>query len=374
MPEATQQPTCVATGRRSKAAATEDDPALCSLLSAWKGKSQSACELGMPRFGRRAVSVDSTDSMRTNRSSASRSAAVDSLGSPSLPCDAFCRCAVCLGDAEAEARTADDLERRQTDRPTEWHEVAMRVGALGPHRGSVGGKYMDRMPFPPPLPRGAATGKRGSLTITEEDSLSFEQWEAQWRRVLEAMEAEIDAFMRRQAVMLQASRPSPQAQHWRSSSAHRYSNPKPSARQAHNGRNRHASQEGGGHAGPTDEPCRRPSAATAHSAAHAEERFRTWAEYDREWSAWAESRAPGAPLRCLDVPWASERIGACGFSEDDSAAEKKKKLHKALLRWHPDKWALMLECVADARERERIGTKLGEITRRILSEKAAAGL
>ena len=59
-----------------------------------------------------------------------------------------------------------------------------------------------------------------------------------------------------------------------------------------------------------------------------------------------------------------------GFAASDTAAARKKKLHRALLRFHPDKWSAVLQKVR-VEERAALGTHLQGLTRSILKLKEA---
>lgn len=92
-----------------------------------------------------------------------------------------------------------------------------------------------------------------------------------------------------------------------------------------------------------------------------------WAVHD---AACAELEARLArrerPLRAADVPWPPRR-DVCGFHPEDGPAERKRKLRRALLRWHPDKWHGALEV---SPEKAKLAARLAEVTQQILRERA----
>lgn len=80
------------------------------------------------------------------------------------------------------------------------------------------------------------------------------------------------------------------------------------------------------------------------------------------------ARGEGATLRAADVAWPPLN-NVCGFRSEDGPRERKIKLHKALLRWHPDKWHHILEV---APNRGELATRLADVTQQILCERALA--
>lgn len=80
------------------------------------------------------------------------------------------------------------------------------------------------------------------------------------------------------------------------------------------------------------------------------------------------SQGGGQELRCADVPWPLDLPSISGSDSQDSDAERKRKLRAALLRWHPDKWAPLLEQVREA-DKAVVLEKVKEVTRRLLAEK-----
>ena len=72
-----------------------------------------------------------------------------------------------------------------------------------------------------------------------------------------------------------------------------------------------------------------------------------------------------ASVRVADVPWPPEH-DVLGVT---SAGGRKKALHRALLRWHPDKWATVLAKVESADERQAMAAMLQQTTQLILREK-----
>jgi len=92
----------------------------------------------------------------------------------------------------------------------------------------------------------------------------------------------------------------------------------------------------------------------------------TWAAYDAAFPKLEADLARKArPLKVADVPW-PPGSSVCGLLPEDGPLERKKKLNKALLRWHPDKWHVALEA---SPERGQLARKLAEVTQQILRER-----
>ena len=60
--------------------------------------------------------------------------------------------------------------------------------------------------------------------------------------------------------------------------------------------------------------------------------------------------------------------GVARGGDDGNAAARKKLLRKALLRWHPDKWAGVMGRVREG-ELEAFAERLREITQRLVEQK-----
>ena len=82
-----------------------------------------------------------------------------------------------------------------------------------------------------------------------------------------------------------------------------------------------------------------------------------------------------AAVRLADIPFPPRNdiagiaeAGLRGVSSDAAAAARKKLLRKALLRFHPDKWAAVLGKVR-AEDRAALGDELSTITQALLKEK-----
>lgn len=94
-----------------------------------------------------------------------------------------------------------------------------------------------------------------------------------------------------------------------------------------------------------------------------------WAAYNSACAKLeADLRRRATPLRVSDVPWPPTG-SVCGFVPEDGPKERKQKLRKALLRWHPDKWHGALE---KSPEKAELAERLQGITQQILSERALA--
>ncbi|CAE8586122.1 unnamed protein product [Polarella glacialis] len=104
--------------------------------------------------------------------------------------------------------------------------------------------------------------------------------------------------------------------------------------------------------------------------------FASFADFATAWSKF-ESRlssvgSQSPNLRCSDIPWPTSLPSISGVIPGDGSAEHKKKLRAALMRWHPDKWAPILDRVVEG-ERPQVMERVKEVTIRILDEKNRLG-
>lgn len=104
--------------------------------------------------------------------------------------------------------------------------------------------------------------------------------------------------------------------------------------------------------------------------------FQSFADFSFAWSAFEERLSAllgtqSATILVSDIPWPDFSDGLAsvsGTTSSDTAAEAKKKLRTALLRWHPDKWAPILEHVAEA-DRAEVIARVKLVTQRLLDER-----
>ncbi|CAK9051911.1 Uncharacterized protein SCF082_LOCUS28448 [Durusdinium trenchii] len=99
--------------------------------------------------------------------------------------------------------------------------------------------------------------------------------------------------------------------------------------------------------------------------------FHSFADFCTAWSKLEKRLASGvqnAFLTCLDIPWPDGLPSVSGITASDTAAEAKKKLRTALLRWHPDKWTPILEHIAET-DRVEVIARVKNVTQRLLEEK-----
>lgn len=100
------------------------------------------------------------------------------------------------------------------------------------------------------------------------------------------------------------------------------------------------------------------------------ERFATFAAFDEAYRAFEKKvigDASGAQIGMDDIPW-PPRADVCGARGEDSAGGRKKRVMRALLRFHPDKWQPLLSRVRPA-DAAKVADKIREVTRSILDEK-----
>ena len=108
--------------------------------------------------------------------------------------------------------------------------------------------------------------------------------------------------------------------------------------------------------------------------------FTSWAEYDRAFETFETSLA-SVPhglesVRLADIPF-PPRADPAGLVEaaaytrgtaEEAAAARKRLLRRALLRWHPDKWAAVVGKVR-AEDKAALAERLGAITQALLKAK-----
>jgi len=184
-----------------------------------------------------------------------------------------------------------------------------------------------------------------------------EEREAEWRRKVES--AKRDAEAARAAAS--SGRPPPQPRRQR---------PKPEEEAAPGG----SSHQRGWCPPPKPPPPPPQPPKAAPVKASSTPSFASFADFSAAWTAFEQklSSPQKSPLRCSDIPWPSSLPSVSGAGAADTPAEKKKKLRAALMRWHPDKWAPILEQVAEA-ERPQVMERVKEVTQRILEEKKRFG-
>lgn len=116
----------------------------------------------------------------------------------------------------------------------------------------------------------------------------------------------------------------------------------------------------------------RPANKMKAPAMSAVARFATFDEYEKAWLTFEGNLKGNQPISYTDIPWPLCLPTISGATSSDSAGENKKKMRQALLRWHPDKWAPVLDRVREV-DRTQVADQVKEVTRRILSEKEKFG-
>ncbi|CAE7033294.1 unnamed protein product [Symbiodinium sp. CCMP2592] len=79
--------------------------------------------------------------------------------------------------------------------------------------------------------------------------------------------------------------------------------------------------------------------------------FASFAEFAAAWQAFEQRLSSGSQkglLTAVEIPWPHSLPSVSGVLASDATADIKKKLRTALIRWHPDKWAPILEHVVEA--------------------------
>mmetsp|Transcript_148031 Transcript_148031/g.258170 ORF Transcript_148031/g.258170 Transcript_148031/m.258170 type:complete len:333 (+) Transcript_148031:33-1031(+) len=118
---------------------------------------------------------------------------------------------------------------------------------------------------------------------------------------------------------------------------------------------------------------RASSQSRASSKPRAPTLFTSFAEFDAAWAAFEKQVAAGVQgLRFLDVPWPVSLPTVSGVEPRENLDARKRKLRAALVRWHPDKWSKVLDCIHEA-DRGQVVERVKEVTRRIIDEKKLYG-
>lgn len=96
----------------------------------------------------------------------------------------------------------------------------------------------------------------------------------------------------------------------------------------------------------------------------------SFTEFEDAWSVFENRVSVGQDQQVsyADIPWPLGLPTVSGITGGDASGDRKRKLRAALLRWHPDKWAPILNRVRDA-EKASVTERVMEVTRRILAEK-----
>lgn len=101
--------------------------------------------------------------------------------------------------------------------------------------------------------------------------------------------------------------------------------------------------------------------------------FACYSDFDVAWRTFAAQVSRKQPLHYADIPWPTCLPSVSGVEPKDNAAERKKKLRAALVRWHPDKWGSIFDLVHDC-DKASVMERVKEVTRRILEEKTMHGV
>jgi len=96
--------------------------------------------------------------------------------------------------------------------------------------------------------------------------------------------------------------------------------------------------------------------------------FASFTDFDAAWTSLEPKISGAKPLRCSDIPWPTSLKTVSGIEDSDSAADKKRKLRAALVRWHPDKWGRIMDAVQKD-EQSLVMERVKEVTQRVLDEK-----
>ena len=99
--------------------------------------------------------------------------------------------------------------------------------------------------------------------------------------------------------------------------------------------------------------------------------FSSWSAFDAAFTSFEQQLPNMSGVKLEDIPFPPSADPAglveAGVGRSD-AARKKKLLHKALLRWHPDKWQKVSSKVSEA-QLGALGEKLREITQALVEQR-----
>jgi len=75
--------------------------------------------------------------------------------------------------------------------------------------------------------------------------------------------------------------------------------------------------------------------------------FSCFDDFDGAWKKFDAHVGTKQAVRHTDIPWPTCLPSISRVEPKDTAAERKKKLRAALIRWHPDKWGAIFDLVSD---------------------------
>jgi len=191
-------------------------------------------------------------------------------------------------------------------------------------------------------------------------------WESRWAEAFRSFEeaARVRKLSSRLAAEAERARHYEEHDHIRSEDVRRQQTRAPISTQEH--------RSGPAYAGSPKKPKRTPLPRSPQAPKPSEGNnvatFASFAAFEEAWSKFEAKVKVGGVLSFTDIPWPLALPSVAGVVVGDSAAERKKKLRSALLRWHPDKWAPILDLVREG-DKGRVMESVKTMTLRILAER-----
>mmetsp|Transcript_51639 Transcript_51639/g.136426 ORF Transcript_51639/g.136426 Transcript_51639/m.136426 type:complete len:213 (+) Transcript_51639:521-1159(+) len=112
----------------------------------------------------------------------------------------------------------------------------------------------------------------------------------------------------------------------------------------------------------------RPPTPESRPALSSAQQFDAW---EQKWEKFERSSSASSTVSAAAIPWPPAGMTVSGISNSDSGQEKKSKLKKALLRWHPDKWHAVMQKIP-ASQQTQVLEKVKAVAQLVLDEKSRA--
>jgi len=108
-------------------------------------------------------------------------------------------------------------------------------------------------------------------------------------------------------------------------------------------------------------PVVRESRATASPV----QQFDVW---EQQWEQFERSSTASSIVSAADIPWPPAGMTVSGIAHCDNGQQRKAKLKKALLRWHPDKWHTVVQKIP-ASQQSQVLERVKAVAQLVLEEK-----
>eukprot|EP00854_Cymbomonas_tetramitiformis_P003648 gene3648-4583_t len=91
----------------------------------------------------------------------------------------------------------------------------------------------------------------------------------------------------------------------------------------------------------------------------------TW---ERQWNEFCKLAKVKGQIQHRDIPWVPVGSSVAGVLHTDSAIERKRKIHSAMRRWHPDKFFAQFGHMLCPRDHAKIVIDVDNMAKRLNSE------